>query len=101
MPRPPGPHNKRDSQPLAVRVPNALYEAIFQACGAVDEVSFKARFPEWARNVFRAATGNPLGSSLSGVQLEAWQEGIRKGWTHFNQTLRGALKAVSAKLKVK
>lgn len=101
MPRPPGPHNKRDSQPLAVRVPNVLYEAIFKACGATDEASFKARFPEWARNVFRAAAGNPLSSSLSGVQLEAYQEGVRKGWTHFNKLLREALQAVSTRLKVK
>jgi hypothetical protein len=77
-----------------------LYEAIFGACGATDEATFKLRFPEWARNAFRAATGKPIGDSLSGAQMTGYDEGRRAGWAAANRAFCEALKAAYAKLKV-
>ena len=97
MPRPPGPHNARDSQPLAVRVPNELYARIVKACGG--EAAFKGNFPAWARRAFAAAAGSPRGGNLGDAQLEGFEEGHRQGWAHANRVFREALQGALAKLK--
>lgn len=97
MPRPPGPHNERDSQPLAVRVPNELYDRIVAACGGAE--TFKANFPAWARRAFSAAVGSPRGGTLGGAQLDGFEEGRRQGWAHANRVFREALERAAKELK--
>ena len=82
MPRRPGPYGARDSAPLAVRVPNDLVNAIYNACGGPE------RFPEWARNVFRRAVGVPLDTKAG------YAEGYMSGWREANEKFKAALKKV-------
>ena len=98
MPRPPGPNNKRDSLPLAVRVPLELYDRIVAACGG--EEAFTANFPAWARRAFSAAVGAPRGGNLGDAQLSGFEEGRRQGWAHANQVFREALSKAAEKLKM-
>jgi hypothetical protein len=104
MPRPAGPYSEGKSRPLAVRVPDDLYQAILEAAGVPivdgepDEDAFKQRFPEWARGVFRAATGKGF-KTLSGAQLQGYEEGKRQGWARANAAFREALGVAAAKLK--
>jgi len=97
MPRPPGPHNERDSRPLAVRVPLELYDRIVKACGG--EEAFKQNFPAWARRAFAAAVGSPRGGNLGDAQLSGFEEGRRQGWAHGNQVFRAALERAAKELK--
>lgn len=94
MPRPPGPHNQRDSRTLAVRVPNTLAEAIYKAAGG------EAGFPSWARRVFEAAAHAELAgpTSLNENIRVGWEEGRRAGWAKANQVFREALKDATAAL---
>lgn len=98
MPRPPGPHNARDSQPVGVRIPNELYERIYETCGGTPE-AFNANFPAWARRAFTAALGAPLAGTLGGAQLEGFEEGKRQGWAQANRVFREALQTAVVKLK--
>jgi len=97
MPRPPGPHNERDSRPLAVRVPLELYERIVAACGGPE--TFTLNFPAWARRAFSAAAGAPRGGNLSDAQLSGFEEGRRQGWAHANKVFRAALERAAKELK--
>ena len=104
MPRPAGPHSEGKSRPLAVRVPDDLYQAILEAAGVPiingepDEDAFKQRFPEWARGVFRTATGKSF-KTLGAAQLGGYEEGRRQGWAHANAAFREALKVAAEQLK--
>lgn len=98
MPRPPGPHNERDSYPVGVRVPKELYKCIFEACGGTRE-SFQANFPTWARRAFAAAAGSPRGGNLGDAQLSGFEEGRRQGWAHGNRVFRAALERAAKELK--
>lgn len=95
MPRPPGPLNDRDSYPVGVRVPRALYRQIFAACGGTEE-GFKRNFPSWARAAFSTAVGEPRGGNLGDAHYE---EGRKAGWSHANRVFREALQAAAEKLK--
>lgn len=104
MPRPPGPQSEGKSRPLAVRVPDDLYQAILEAAGVPivngepDEDAFKRLFPEWARGVFRTATGKGF-KTLSAAQLEGFAEGKRQGWAHANAVFRTALGEAAKRLR--
>jgi hypothetical protein len=98
MPRPPGPLNERDSYPVGVRIPKALYERIFAACGGTAEL-FTQNFPAWARRAFSAAVGAPRGGNLGDAQLSGFEEGRRQGWAHANRVFREALERAAKELK--
>jgi hypothetical protein len=101
MPRPPGPFNTRTSQPLAVRVPNELFDAIVKACtdGTGNTQTFKANWPAWAREALREKLGQRTKATLGSAQLEGYEAGRKQGWAHANAAFREALKVAGEKLK--
>jgi hypothetical protein len=70
------------STPRAVRLPEALDDAVMAACGGPEE------FSEWARNVFRRAVGVPLNREAG------YEEGKMKGWADANAQFRKAIAKV-------
>lgn len=93
MPRPPGPHNARDSRVLAVRVPNEVADALEAKAGGPEGL------PEFLRRALHAAALGKLGWALDPAQAAGYDEGKRQGWAHANRVFREALQKAAAELK--
>ena len=88
-----GLHNERNSTVLAVRIPNALAEAV-----KADAATKGMNLPEWHRQVIEQALHRePKG--VGSAQVAGYDEGKRQGWAHANAAFREALKVAAATLK--